>query len=368
MGCKILLIAILLGLSPGTFSQSDVMSKATMKKLCEMPEFQEALANDAELEPAAVVYDVMSKRLETLESHVEGLEKKLDTTPTQQDVEAMAAALKMELIDHVESRMDQLATQLENNVQDILSDLMNNLANLGYEQGFEIQTHPPTTTVAMTTTTEPPTKDCDYLANMKYESGVHALLYNGTEVEGYCEMNKDGHNWLVIQRRIDGRSFYRNWEEYKNGFGDLMSSFYFGNEKIHQITQARDHVLRVEIGDIFGDTGFAEYSNFSLSSEDEYYSLNYEKYIDGNIGDSLGKAKGRQFSTFDMDRDSTSLYSCARLHKGAFWYDGCGSANLNGVYDKQNAYSFNWQNIFWYTWKRDLRPLSAVKMMIRYSQ
>jgi len=52
---------------------------------------------------------------------------------------------------------------------------------------------------------------------MKYESGVHALLYNGTEVEGYCEMNKDGHNWLVIQRRIDGRSFYRNWEEYKNG-------------------------------------------------------------------------------------------------------------------------------------------------------
>jgi len=47
MGCKILLIAILLGLSPGTFSQSDVMSKATMKKLCEMPEFQEALANDA---------------------------------------------------------------------------------------------------------------------------------------------------------------------------------------------------------------------------------------------------------------------------------------------------------------------------------
>jgi len=69
-----------------------------------------------ELEPAAVVYDVMSKRLETLESHVEetleshveGLEKKLDTTPTQQDVEAMAAALKMELIDHVESRWVQV--------------------------------------------------------------------------------------------------------------------------------------------------------------------------------------------------------------------------------------------------------------------
>lgn len=43
--------------------------------------------------------------------------------------------------------------------------------------------------------------------------------------------------WTVIQRRINGTvDFYRGWNDYKNGFGDLLTEFWLGNEKIHQLT------------------------------------------------------------------------------------------------------------------------------------
>ncbi|CAF4021142.1 unnamed protein product, partial [Rotaria sp. Silwood1] len=43
--------------------------------------------------------------------------------------------------------------------------------------------------------------------------------------------------WTVIQRRINGTiDFYRGWDDYKNGFGDLHTEFWLGNEKIHQLT------------------------------------------------------------------------------------------------------------------------------------
>lgn len=47
-----------------------------------------------------------------------------------------------------------------------------------------------------------------------------------------------------------------------SGFGDLMGNFYLGNEKIHEITNTRPHILRVEMTDKWGDIGYAEYSNF----------------------------------------------------------------------------------------------------------
>ena len=36
-------------------------------------------------------------------------------------------------------------------------------------------------------------------------------------------------SFKVIQRRVDGSTdFYRNWNEYENGFGNLASNFYLG--------------------------------------------------------------------------------------------------------------------------------------------
>jgi len=41
----------------------------------------------------------------------------------------------------------------------------------------------------------------------------------------------------VIQRRLDGSvDFYRGWEEYKWGFGNMESEFWLGNEYIYELT------------------------------------------------------------------------------------------------------------------------------------
>lgn len=46
------------------------------------------------------------------------------------------------------------------------------------------------------------------------------------------------------------------------GFGDLMGNFYIGNEIIHLVTSTRPHKLRIEVTDVYGDSGYAEYANF----------------------------------------------------------------------------------------------------------
>ncbi len=48
---------------------------------------------------------------------------------------------------------------------------------------------------------------------------------------------KEGIGWTIIQQRINGLvDFYRGWNDYENGFGDLQTEFWLGNKKIHQLT------------------------------------------------------------------------------------------------------------------------------------
>ena len=73
-------------------------------------------------------------------------------------------------------------------------------------------------------------------------------------------------NFKVIQRRGDfgepKENFYRNWTDYKHGFGDMNKEFWFGNDYIHQLTRNGDMVLRVELEAHDGRTGWAQYNTF----------------------------------------------------------------------------------------------------------
>uniref|UniRef100_A0A1X7SDK1 Fibrinogen C-terminal domain-containing protein n=1 Tax=Amphimedon queenslandica TaxID=400682 RepID=A0A1X7SDK1_AMPQE len=68
-------------------------------------------------------------------------------------------------------------------------------------------------------------------------SGVYTVNPDGgTPFEVYCDMETDGDGWTVFQRRQDGSvDFYRNWTDYKNGFGDLTGEFWLGLSKVHRI-------------------------------------------------------------------------------------------------------------------------------------
>ncbi|XP_071951712.1 fibrinogen-like protein A [Antedon mediterranea] len=152
----------------------------------------------------------------------------------------------------------------------------------------------------------------------------------GRQFTVYCDMRKDG-GWTVIQRREDGSvDFYRNWTEYKEGFGNMNSEFWLGNEQIHRITTDGDYELLVEMTDNLDVKQISKYFHFHIGTEDSNYTLTINGYT-GPAGDSLAYHNGQQFSTHDRDNDKYSG-NCAEIRKGAWWYNACGYSNLNGLY------------------------------------
>jgi len=95
----------------------------------------------------------------------------------------------------------------------------------------------------------------------------------------YCDQETAGGGWTVIQRRQDGSvDFYRGWQDYKNGFGNLTGEFWLGNDNIHELTNPTKNRLRVELEDVF-----AEYDYFSVDNEANKYKLSLGAYVNGNI-------------------------------------------------------------------------------------
>ncbi|CAG2192742.1 unnamed protein product [Mytilus edulis] len=80
----------------------------------------------------------------------------------------------------------------------------------------------------------------------------------------------------AIQRRFDESvNFYRDWQDYKNGFGQASGEYW--------------------------------------------------------IGDSLWPHSGHRFTTYDRDND-IDPGNCAQQYRGAWWYSNCHDSNLNGLY------------------------------------
>ena len=92
-------------------------------------------------------------------------------------------------------------------------------------------------------------------------------------------MTTSGGGWTVFQRRLDGSvDFYRGWQDYKHGFGDLKGEFWLGLDKIHRLTRVTKYVLRIDMGDSSGNTRYALYSSFAVSSEKSKYQLSLGTY------------------------------------------------------------------------------------------
>ena len=92
-------------------------------------------------------------------------------------------------------------------------------------------------------------------------------------------MNTDGGGWTVFQIRQNASvNFYRGWQDYKNGFGNLHGNFWLGLDKIHVLTISGQNVLRVDLTDWTNDTAYVKYESFSVASESENYTLNRGKF------------------------------------------------------------------------------------------
>ncbi|KAM9323886.1 tenascin-X [Gastrophryne carolinensis] len=192
-------------------------------------------------------------------------------------------------------------------------------------------------------------RDCwEQRMNGEVRNGLFTINTGGdpqSKLTVYCDMETDGGGWIVFQRRMDGSlDFYRDWADYKNGFGNLTSEFWMGNIALHQITSLGPYELRVDLH-AGNESAYAVYDDFRVEGEDQQFKLRLGQYK-GTAGDSMSYHNNMVFSTRDRDTQKRIL-PCAMSYKGAWWYRNCHYANLNGIYGNDKDH----QGINWHTWK-----------------
>lgn len=139
-----------------------------------------------------------------------------------------------------------------------------------------------------------------------------------------CDAKTEGGDWILIQRRQDGSvDFYRNWEEYKKGFGKIEGEFFIGLDKLHALTNYNGPQELLIVLENKNETRYAKYSNFVVGNESEAYSLLHLGVYSGNAGDSLTYHMGNKFTTKDRDNDNHANGNCAEIYTGAWWYNEC---------------------------------------------
>ncbi|KFB44819.1 AGAP011197-PA-like protein [Anopheles sinensis] len=133
-----------------------------------------------------------------------------------------------------------------------------------------------------------PFKSCkDAPANV---SGVYSirLSEHAFSFEAFCEQNSFGGGWLVMQYRFNGSlDFYRNWTEYRDGFGSLDQEFWIGLERLYQLTSQGGYELLVELKAFNGSYAYAHYDEFQIGSESEQYPLKKLGTYSGTATDAL---------------------------------------------------------------------------------
>ena len=211
--------------------------------------------------------------------------------------------------------------------------------------------------------------DCKIL----HESGIRAsgVYPNPGSNKGliFCDLNTSNEWWIVFQRRVDASvSFYRNWIEYRNGFGDMSRNFWLGLEKIHQLAlPGRGATLRVEFKHVSHGSRlfYAEYKDFSISAESDGYRLKVGEYS-GDGTDSLIYHNGMRFTTFDRDHDADSFKNCAVYSVGAWWYKGCHWSNLNGLFPPLPYIHWNSHYMSWFQLSEQYGGIFYSEMKLTY--
>ncbi|XP_049548205.1 angiopoietin-4-like [Anopheles darlingi] len=293
----------------------------------------------------------------------------VDTSPIERILESVLEEM-LNRFDDMDRQLLELQMELNEHREEVERKCIPNCVS-STSSPPQLDTTTPTepATTTTTTTTQPTATESPTYASCKdvpaNVSGVYLIRINNTSspFKVYCEMEKFGGGWVVVQHRFDGSvDFYRNWTQYRDGFGELNNEFWLGLEYMHQLTTARTYELMVEMKDFSGDYGYASYNAFQIGSESEQYRLKTLGSYSGTAGDSMTRNhKGSKFSTKDRDNDPNRDFHFAVYNNGAWWYGEGNQSNLNGPH--KNV--LNWESIWWWTFKNKYQGLSFTRMMIR---
>ncbi|EHA99775.1 Angiopoietin-4 [Heterocephalus glaber] len=179
-------------------------------------------------------------------------------------------------------------------------------------------------------------------------------------------MGTDGGAWTIVQRRENGTvNFDRNWEDYKQGFGDPDGEHWLGNEVVHQLTNITKYSLRVEMEDWEGNKFYANFGHFQLGSEEQFYRIFLDQYSGAAMYENHLILGNNNFSTYDSDHDVCTC-NCAQAMTGGWWFDSCGASNLNGIYYPAGNHLHKIDGIRWHhSFEDPTYSLSSSRMMIR---
>ncbi|XP_053348692.1 angiopoietin-related protein 6 [Clarias gariepinus] len=213
-----------------------------------------------------------------------------------------------------------------------------------------------------------PWQDCQHVLDSgESTSGIYLLRprNNNRLFQAWCDQNRAQGGWTVIQRRLDGSvNFFRNWDQYKQGFGNLDGEYWLGLENLYWLTTQTSYKLRVHMEDWQGRHAFAEYDSFYIEPESDWYRLRLGSY-QGTAGDSLSWHSNKAFTTLDRDKDAYSG-NCAHFQKGGWWYHMCAHSNLNGVWYRGGHYRSRYQDgVYWAEFHGGSYSLKRVTMMVK---
>ena len=145
--------------------------------------------------------------------------------------------------------------------------------------------------------------------------------------------NLTGNSWIVIfKRHILGKvNFARDWNDYKNGFGDPSGDYWIGLEQMHELTNFIPMQLRIEMyGWLYNETstrnGYAAYTSFTIGPESDSYRLNVSGYT-GDTGQDCFSSpvfknlnnNGKMFSTPDHQNPNAGCASDVSFWLAATW-------------------------------------------------
>ena len=157
-------------------------------------------------------------------------------------------------------------------------------------------------------------------------------------IQVYCDQTNDGSGWTVFQRRIDESvDFFRDWEHYKQGFGNLRNEFWLGNENIFTSTlqgfYPRGNELRTDMINDKKSRKHVKYVIFHIASASTKHTLHVSDFT-GDLSDRLKRLSKQSFSIFDADNDGNSVRNCGFQFCAGWWFHGANryDANLNGFY------------------------------------
>eukprot|EP00111_Clytia_hemisphaerica_P008158 TCONS_00023781-protein len=194
-----------------------------------------------------------------------------------------------------------------------------------------------------------------------------------------CSMSLVGGGWTVILRNGYGKNveFAQQWKNYEEGFGNLATSFWYGNDGIHNLTKpGTDNevlfVLKAQDNQVY----YPYYDGFNVGDENMNYKLSVGTYKhvhgpplparsmnDRTNGDDFTLMNEFHFSTSDVDNDIHGYEKCTdNFANAGWWYSNCGTVVLTAETRIKAHPGARWKQI---TKEDDSEMLLEAEMMVR---